>query len=107
MFGIARRTVMDRLRDKYAEPAPSERDPAEVAGPEESDDHTEAIELMHEELAALPVAERDVLVLFYLEELSLVELAEVLNVPVGTIKSRLFRARRMLRQELVKKGVQP
>ena len=107
IFGIARRTVMDRLRDKYAEPARVDVDPAEVAGPEASDDQAEAIGLMHEELAALPMIERDVLVLFYLRELSLGELADVLAVPIGTVKSRLFRARRMLRQELVKKGVQP
>jgi RNA polymerase sigma factor (sigma-70 family) len=107
IFGIARRTVMDRLRDKYAGPPLSEVDPADVAGPEESNDQAEVIGQMHEELAALPVIERDVLVLFYLEELSLVELADVLEVPIGTVKSRLFRARRMLRAELVRKGVRP
>ena len=91
---------MDRLRVKYAEPARSDLDPADVPGPDESKDEVETLALMHEGLAGLPVTERDVLVLFYLEELSLAQLAEVLDVPIGTVKSRLFRARRMLRGDL-------
>jgi len=43
-------------------------------------------------------------VLFYLEDLSLETCAEVCGVPVGTVKSRLFRARRMVRHELARKG---
>jgi RNA polymerase sigma-70 factor (ECF subfamily) len=39
-------------------------------------------------------------VLSDLEGLSLPEVAEVLGVPVGTVKSRLFRARRLLAQRL-------
>ena len=105
IFAIARRTVMDRLRVKYAEPATSGVDPADVPGPDESNDEAETLALMHEGLAGLPVTERDVLVLFYLEELSLAQLAEVLGVPIGTVKSRLFRARRMLRGNLERKGV--
>jgi RNA polymerase sigma-70 factor (ECF subfamily) len=41
-----------------------------------------------------------VLSLFYLEELSLADVAQALAVPVGTVKSRLFRARQLLRQHL-------
>ena len=55
---------------------------------------------MHVELARMPVVEREVLTLFYLKELSLTDVAEILGVPVGTVKSRLCRARRMLRHEL-------
>ena len=52
------------------------------------------------ELARLPLVEREVLTLFYLRELSLGDVAEVLGVPVGTVKSRLFRARKLLRREI-------
>ena len=51
-------------------------------------------------LATLPIIERETLTLFYLRELSLEEIAGVVEVPVGTVKSRLFRARQMLRRVL-------
>jgi RNA polymerase sigma-70 factor (ECF subfamily) len=103
IFGIARRVVMDRLRVKYATPTLlpiDEHDFAEDA----ASDIEERLALMHEELSHLPMPDREMLVLFYLEELTLIELAEVMAVPVGTVKSRLFRARNLLRNQLVKKG---
>ena len=48
--------------------------------------------------------EREALTLFYLRELSLHEIAQALDIPIGTVKSRLHRARRMLRRELNGKG---
>lgn len=47
-------------------------------------------------LAALPVEIRETLVLREIEELSYKEIAEVTEVPIGTVMSRLWRARRML-----------
>jgi RNA polymerase sigma factor (sigma-70 family) len=45
----------------------------------------------------LPVRERTVIYLFYLAELSLVEIAVILEIPVGTVKSRLNKARSNLK----------
>jgi RNA polymerase sigma factor (sigma-70 family) len=110
LFGIARRAVIDRLRQRYAEPEPVSVDDVDVAGPDAGEDLgedlAEELGLMHEALARMPFTEREVLSLFYLHEMSLGQLAEVLAVPVGTVKSRLFRARRMLRRHLVDRGVQ-
>jgi RNA polymerase sigma factor (sigma-70 family) len=50
-----------------------------------------------EAVAALPERERAVLLLFAWEELSYDQIAEVLEVPVGTVRSRLHRARARLR----------
>jgi RNA polymerase sigma factor (sigma-70 family) len=47
-------------------------------------------------IAELPVQERQTLLLFAWEELSYDEIAEVLSVPVGTVRSRLNRARTRL-----------
>jgi RNA polymerase sigma factor (sigma-70 family) len=104
LFGIARRTLMDRLRQQYAAPAATEADIAELPAEETSDDIEERLMAMHHQLTMLPIVEREVLTLFYLRELSLEEVAEILAVPVGTVKSRLFRARTILRLELKSKG---
>ncbi|MGQ8364731.1 RNA polymerase sigma factor [Glaciecola sp. 1036] len=49
-------------------------------------------------IASLPEDEKDVVELFYLNDLSLLEVALVLEVPEGTVKSRLHRARTKLRK---------
>jgi RNA polymerase sigma factor (sigma-70 family) len=106
LFGITRRVVMDRLRAKYGEPVMVDIEDVDVAGAEEASELAGDVEMMLEELQRLPLLEREVLVLFYLRELTLNELADILGVPIGTIKSRLFRARHSLRRQLERKGVQ-
>lgn len=53
-----------------------------------------------EAIDALPEAFREVLVLSDLGDLKYAEICEVLNLPLGTVKSRLFRARKILHEEL-------
>lgn len=107
LFGIARRALMDRLRDRYAAPAQEPIEAADAEASAETDDVDSDLLTMRDELVRLPVIEREVLALFYLQELTLAEVADVLAVPAGTVKSRLFRARRMLRERLTERGIQP
>ena len=58
-------------------------------------------------LAELPVGERDVILLVAWEELSYQEVAEVLDVPIGTVRSRLHRARHHLRELMGPCGQEP
>ena len=51
-------------------------------------------------VARLPLSQRVVVVLFYLNDLSLQEIAEILDVPVGTVKSRLHYGRLALKKML-------
>lgn len=95
LFGIARRVLMDRLRRRYATPQHAELE-TDVAGPE-PDSREEEVAALEATLETLPLVEREVLTLFYLRDLSLHEIAEALGIPVGTVKSRLFRARQMAR----------
>jgi RNA polymerase sigma factor (sigma-70 family) len=104
LFGIARRALMDRLRHQYATPIDADVDLTELAADASSNDSEDEVAAMERELTRLPVIEREVLTLFYLRELSLTEVADVLGVPVGTVKSRLFRARRQLRRGLDTEG---
>lgn len=48
----------------------------------------------------LPEKYRVAVLLFYMEELPMTELAKVLHVPVGTVKSRLHQARKLLKTQL-------
>lgn len=100
LFGIARRAVMDRLREEYAAPSFVPAGDCEIAAQDDPADPEEELARMHEELMRLPVVERDVLTLFYLRELTLSQISEVLEIPVGTVKSRLFRARHALRDQM-------
>lgn len=98
LFGIAHRVLVDRLRAKYAAPAQSPVEPL----PGDADLQSEHIrrDQIERGLAALAPAEREVIVLFYLEQLKLSEIASAMSAPVGTIKSRLHRARAQMRQTL-------
>lgn len=51
-------------------------------------------------IVALPPEQRAAIALFHFEELSVAEVAVALNVPVGTVKTRLMHARRKLRAAL-------
>jgi RNA polymerase sigma factor (sigma-70 family) len=104
LFGIARRTLMDRLRERYAAPDMSAIDDIDLPALDATEDMETDLATVERELARLPVLEREVLTLFYLRELSLDEVADVLGVPIGTVKSRLFRARRILRREVERRG---
>lgn len=55
-------------------------------------------------LAQLTAEHRDAFLLYHVQELSIGEVAAILDVPVGTVKSRLFTARRLLREILVAEG---
>ena len=56
---------------------------------------------VNEALASLPVAYREILVLRELSELSYKEIAEIAEVPVGTVMSRLARGRKLLAERVV------
>ena len=60
----------------------------------------EQAQVIRQAVSALPVAQREALVLFQYEELPLEEIAVILGIDAGTVKSRLHRARVRLRRTL-------
>lgn len=103
LFTIARRAVADRLRAEYAGAEADVGVDTRPVEPDASDVVLDRAELVAG-LAGVPVREREVLILFYLQDLSPETCAEICAVPVGTVKSRLSRGRRLLRVELLQKG---
>ncbi len=61
-------------------------------------------DVVQQALADLPVPFREILLLCEVEEMSYQEIAETLAIPIGTVMSRLFRARKALRDLLLKKN---
>ena len=70
----------------------------QAAGVDASLDAAAAWEAVAAAVTALPAPERDSLLLHVWEGLSYEEVADALGVPVGTVRSRLNRARRHLRE---------
>ncbi len=54
---------------------------------------------------ALPGAYRELIVLRHSQDLTYEEIVEVTGLPLGTVKNRLFRAREMMRQQFVERGI--
>ena len=80
------------LRDRLADP----REP----GPEARVQQQEAHDRLHRALGMVDEEFRAVLVLRDLEQMDYRQIGEVLDLPLGTVKSRLFRARLALREQL-------
>jgi RNA polymerase sigma-70 factor (ECF subfamily) len=60
-------------------------------------------QMVQEALTELPVPFREILLLCEVDEMSYEEMAQVLAIPIGTVMSRLYRARKALRGQLVEK----
>ena len=78
--------------------------------PDENPDEERVLERLSqntvvEALAEVPHDFRDVLVLVDIGEFSYAEAAQILDIPVGTVMSRLHRGRRILKQQLAEKAV--
>lgn len=100
LFGIAHRTFVDRLRIRYAQPADAQCDLGALTDPTAGHDPFALKRDVHQGLDALPVIEREILTLFYLEDMPHADIATALAIPIGTVKSRLHRARTLLRHHL-------
>lgn len=71
------------------------------SSPERAFERQELLQVVYEAIRSLSMPQRAVVVLFYLQGFSLAEIAYVLDCPVGTVKSRLYHARKALRERLM------
>ena len=77
--------------------------PGSFASPDGTVDDAETLSTVRDVIGTLPAGHRAVVVLFYLEDLNLHEISQVLELPVGTVKSRLHYARERLRETLAQR----
>lgn len=105
LFGICLRVVARHRRRAYfrferPEEAPPE--PADVHTPEDRASTRERSALLERVLGKLSLEHRAVFVLFEIEGHRAEEIADTLGVPVGTVYSRLFKARKVVAKSLAR-----
>ncbi|MGI9625571.1 MAG: sigma-70 family RNA polymerase sigma factor [Longimicrobiales bacterium] len=121
-FRILMNTAVSRFRTTKRRPTEVDIDDAaaapllrqaaqrgiDVSGSDPAKAFVERIRLdsIHEAIGALPPEFRQACVLYFLEEFTYPEIAEVLDIPVGTVRSRLHRARKVLQRRLLDAAVE-
>ncbi len=103
LYRIAVNTAIDTLRrEKRIIPEAVDELPLSTnePSPETAYIHAERAATIHNAIASLPDASRAVLILREYEDLSYREIAETLDIPIGTVMSRLSYARKLLKDEL-------
>ena len=102
LFGIARRRAIDTLRRRHLPVADTELET--LPDPAPSPEAWALAQASQEELLAtverLSPVHQEILLLTFVYQLAYSEIAEMLDIPVGTVKSRLSNARRALRAHL-------
>ncbi len=95
-----KRRVLARIADRNGDPLVEPHDPSSLARPDHALEQAEEEQKIHRALARLSAEHRTVLVMKELEGQKYEEMAEALGVPIGTIRSRLHRARLEMRELL-------
>ena len=99
LLGTARHLMLRRLSNSR-EFASEELDFIDHETPLDNVARQETIDVVRAAVQSLPAAHREVIVLCELEEMDYTEAAAVLQCPIGTVRSRLNRARTMLGRKL-------
>lgn len=108
VFTIAHNRCVNILRKRY-ESSWNESEAAQIADagddPEVVAQKADKGQILRQCSDALPPMYREIIDLVYFHELSIKEVCEILDVPDGTVKTRLFQARKRLEQMLKEAGV--
>lgn len=108
LYRLTTNAAIDVMRREKRHKAVGDGEMMEVAdtsnSPQETVERTEQQEAVQRALATLSAEYREVLLLRYMEELDYAEIAEVLKLPSGTVKSRINRAKAALKTALLKSG---
>ena len=98
IISIARNTCIDEFRRRKRR---SYDEPPEIVDTSPTPDEITAQQRraarLHRALAQIPPLYREVLVLYHFEHRKYREIADILDIPIGTVMNRIFRARRKLR----------
>lgn len=115
IYKIAHNAAIDHLRrcSIRAQPMVKEADgnqyelglEGESQSPERESERMERRREIESVVHALPAAYRELIILRHSQDLTYEEIVEVTGLPLGTVKNRLFRAREMMRNQFVERGI--
>jgi len=112
LYQITLNIIRDRFKKKELNyvslDTPVETDDSELYpqpadftnNPEQIIDQQEKTQAIQQAILSLPLKYREIIVLRHLQDLSYIEIANILKLPAGTVKVRLYRARELLRKNL-------
>jgi RNA polymerase sigma-70 factor (ECF subfamily) len=100
LYATMRNLCRKHYRDSGREDLDAESDPTVAAGALDALISGETSECVRRAVEALPLLQREALVLFEYEDLALDEISKIVAADVGAVKSRLYRAREALRKAL-------
>ncbi|MDN4501702.1 sigma-70 family RNA polymerase sigma factor [Alteromonadaceae bacterium BrNp21-10] len=99
LYRLARWRTLDMLKRQSRQQAYIDDDADEQALAEQCDAKSTDPQPIRDAIERLPAIEKQMIHLFYLDELSVAEIGIVLEIPTGTVKSRLNRARSLLKEK--------
>jgi RNA polymerase sigma-70 factor (ECF subfamily) len=109
LYRIATNTILDWMKRRGRSPVTAVEDPElitdpariKVAAPDAQMERTEIARITHEVLEHMPDIFRQVLVMREFDEMAYQDIADVLGISIGTVESRLFRARARFKDKLL------
>jgi RNA polymerase sigma-70 factor (ECF subfamily) len=115
IYKIAHNAAIDHLRRNAGRErsinSGTESEPQQLAieskglSPEQHSEREERRIEIESVVRLLPTAYRELIVLRHSQDLTYEEIVEVTGLPLGTVKNRLFRAREMMRQQFLLRGI--
>lgn len=96
IFQIARSIWLNDLRSQRVRDASSNTDPDELESGAQSPEQSALMDQVYRAVMTLPDPQREVIVLVYIEGFSYAETAKLMEIPIGTVMSRLATSRRKL-----------
>jgi RNA polymerase sigma-70 factor (ECF subfamily) len=114
LYRIAHNAAIDYMRRNSVSPQSIEAENADGSyqlqiestrpNPEQERERSEWRTEIESVVKCLPAVYRELILLRHAQDLSYDEIAEITNLPLGTVKNRLFRAREMMREIFVERG---
>ncbi len=100
VYRIIHRRSIDWIRQKQKLKEDGGEICEKMVAEDDMDEKSEQISLLQKQMRKMPNEQRVLLKLFYLESLAINEIAIILSIPEGTVKSRLHHARKTLQKQI-------